>query len=98
MIPDPLLWLLVLFVGAGFGIMIFFNTSELKSKIDALKAALSSAAGATTSALAHVYTGWGYLVNLALAGNTAAIIFFIGFIVCFVVLLANTLKYKVAIR
>ena len=98
MIPDPVLWLLVMLVGAGFGLMIYFNASSIKSKLDALKATISGAAGGIAATLGHAWSGWGYLINLAIAGNTAAILFWVGFVLLFVILLTNTIRYKVAIR
>jgi len=98
MIPDPVIWLLVMLTGVGFGLLMYFNASSIKSKLDALKASISGAVGGLASTIGHVLTGWGYLLNLALAGNTAATLFWIGFVLLFVVLLTNTLKYKIAIR
>jgi len=98
MIPDPLLWFLVMLTGIGFGLLIYFNASTIKTKLDALKASISAAAGGIASTLGHAWSGWGYLLNLAIAGNVAAVLFWVGFVFLFVVLLTNTIKYRVAIR
>ena len=98
MIPDPLIWLIVMLTGVGFGILMYFNASELKSKLDALKASMSGAVGGIVSTFGHAWSGWGYLINLALIGNLAAVLFWVGFVLLFVILLTNTIRYKVAIR
>ena len=97
-IPDGLLYLLVALIGGGIGLMAYFNVGSLKEKIDALKASASAFFGSLAGVLGHAWTGWGTLIVLAVNWNPAAILFWAGWAVCFVITLTNTLIYHEAVR
>ena len=97
-VPDSILYLLVAFISGVIGLLAYANAGKFEKKVDALKATVSSLATTVGGLIGHAWSGWGYLLVLAINHYWPALIFWMGWAFCFVVFLTNIITHRKAIR